>query len=304
MSEDACLGILRDAAQMGARDIAFSGGEPLGWAGIEGAVENALGAGFEASVYTTGCTADARQKIRGLAEMGRVRCVFSLHGSRAQVHDSVTERPGSFDTTLAAATLAVELGLQTEFHFVPLRDTYRELEPIAELAKQRGVSRISILRLVPQGRARAISQQLLARSQNIELKGIIQRVRHNGMCVRTGSPLNFLMLNGRPSCCCAIDRLTIGPDLRIHPCDAFKQVRAEALVGTLRFSSLVDASLSDCWHYSPYLEAIREYLTTPFGEPCVSCSSLEQCLSGCLAQKVIRHGNLAKRPDPMCLLCR
>jgi radical SAM protein with 4Fe4S-binding SPASM domain len=302
MSEDACLRILREAAQMGASDVAFSGGEPLLWPGIGKAVEAALSAGFRVSVYTSGCTDDARQRIRRLAQAGCVKWVFSLHGSRAQVHDRVTGRPGSFDSTLEAVSSAAEMGLQTEFHFVPLRDTYAELDPIARLAKGYGVSGISVLRLVPQGRAQAISGQLLSRDQNFELRSIIERVRREGTHIRTGSPLNFLMPDDQPSCSSAIDRLTIGPDLRIHPCDAFKQVKAEALVGTLEFSSLADASLADCWENSPYLEAIREYLTTPFGEPCACCPSLEGCLSGCLAQKVILHGDLAKRPDPMCLL--
>lgn len=301
MSEDACLRILREAAQMGATEVAFSGGEPLVWPGIEKAVETALGVGFRVSVYTSGCTDDAGQRIRRLTQGGCVKWVFSLHGSRAQVHDRVTGRPRSFNATLQAVSSATEMGLHTEFHFVPLRDTYLELEPIAGLAGQCGVSRISILRLVPQGRAQTISGQLLNRDQNIELRSIIERVRGDGTPIRTGSPLNFLMLNDQPSCSSAIDRLTVGPDLRIHPCDAFKHVKAEALVGTLEFSSLADASLANCWENSPYLEAIRKYLTTPFEEPCACCPSLEGCLSGCLAQKVIRHGNLAKRPDPMCL---
>jgi len=112
----------------------------------------------------------------------------------------------------------------------------------------------------------------------------------------------FLLLNDQPKCSSGIDRLFIGPDLRIYPCDAFKQIKAEELVGTIKLSQLKDVGLKECWESSPFLEAVREYLTTDFVEPCASCHVLEKCLSGCLAHKVIANGNFEKRPDPDCLL--
>lgn len=42
-------------------------------------------------------------------------------------------------------------------------------------------------------------------------------------------------------------------------------------------------------------------LTSDFEDPCASCNLLEKCVSGCLAQKTIAHGSLAKKPDPDCL---
>jgi len=62
----------------------------------------------------------------------------------------------------------------------------------------------------------------------------------------------------------AIDRLIIGPDPRLYPCDAFKQIGAEELVKTEEWSCLAGRSLPDCWRKSPYLEAVRTYLTTDF----------------------------------------
>ena len=117
-----------------------------------------------------------------------------------------------------------------------------------------------------------------------------------------GSPYNFLMINSNPECSAAIDRIIVSPDLRIYPCDAFKKIEAEELVGTLNWSSLAGTSLKDCWDKSPYFGAIRNYLTTDFEDPCKHCGALEKCLSGCLAQKVLEHGDLDKHRDPMCLM--
>ena len=137
--------------------------------------------------------------------------------------------------------------------------------------------------------------------QNFELKRIIESLRKKGYIIRTGSPFNFLLLNNQPACCSGINRLIIGPDLSIFPCDAFKQIKAEEIVHTIEFSSLESYSLKECWDKSPYLGVIRNYLTTDFSEPCKSCINIKKCLSGCLAQKFITYGDLKKIPDPFCI---
>jgi len=198
---------------------------------------------------------------------------------------------------------ALSLGLTTELHFVPMTGNYSELTDVAELARKLGASRVSVLRLVPQGRAALVRDRALNRVQNMELRRQIQAIRtkQGRDFVRTGSPYNFLMLNDSAACFAAIDRLIIGPDLRLYPCDAFKRIGADELVKTEEFSCLAGRTLSECWGKSPYLEAVRTYLTTDFEAPCVSCKLLEKCVSGCLAQKTLVYGSLAKKPDPDCL---
>lgn len=138
--------------------------------------------------------------------------------------------------------------------------------------------------------------------QNRKLRQMILKLRKSGLDIRTGSPYNILMLNDQPKCFAAKDRLNIGPDLRIYPCDAFKQIKAEEIVGTLDFSIIKGFSLSECWDKSPFLKAVRDYLTTDFVDPCLSCAKLKMCLSGCLAQKIIATGDMHKQPDPLCML--
>lgn len=231
-------------------------------------------------------------------------CVFSVFGATAEGHEQITRKPGSYQMTRSAISTALECNLEVELHFVPLDWNFAQLSEVAEAANKWGVSRVSVLRFVPQGRGSLISAHVLNRMQNIQLKKTIEELRSQGYCTRTGSPYNFLMLNEQPRCASGIDRLIVGPDLRIYPCDAFKQIRAEELAGTVQFSILENHSLSDCWCNSPYLNAVRRHLSTPFEEPCYSCNARSKCLSGCLAQKVIEYGQLVKKPDPMCLMRR
>jgi len=301
MSCEDFLRILMEALEAGAKEVAFSGGEPLSWPHILDAVKKASDIGLKITIYTSGNVDDFNAKAQCLYRLGAFRFIFSFFGSTASSHERVTRVKGSFNKTQDAITYASKIGLETELHFVPMSTNYRELKDVAALGKLLGVKLVSVLRFVPQGRAALLHRRVLNRIQNIDLFRQIRRLRESGFNIRTGSPYNFLMLSDNPKCCAAIDRLIIGPDLRIYPCDAFKQVKAEEVVGTLKYSLLKEENVSECWVNSPYLEAVRNYLTTPFSDPCDSCDLLEKCLSGCLAQKVILYGTFDKRPDPDCL---
>ena len=302
MRQEDCLRILKDAIAMGVENVVFSGGEPLMWDGLEDAVSLAFDGGTHISLYTTGNVESSAKKLKKLAKSGVERCMLSIFGATDESHEQITRTLGSYQITKSFISVALECDLKVELHFVPLSWNYNELLEIAQISKEWGVSGVSVLRFVPQGRGSLIRNHALNRVQNIQLKKIIESLRAQGFNIRTGSPYNFMFLNNQPKCNSALDRLIIGPNLHIYPCDAFKQIEAEELVGTAQFSVLGKDSLPDCWCCSPYLNAIRQYLSTPFEEPCNSCNKLDSCLSGCLAQKIIKYGHLAKIPDPMCLM--
>lgn len=303
MARDDCMRILREAATMGAEDVVFSGGEPLLWPHIADVVEAAMTHSLGVTAYTSGNVNDFHKTAMRLYSLGLGRFVFSIFGATSEDHERITRTTGSFDNTCRSVQHAVAIGSTAEFHFVPMSGNYRQLGSIAELAHKLGVSRISILRLVPQGRGALVRGRVLNRVQNLELRQQISSLRkaYGVEFVRTGSPYNFLLVNEAPGCWAAIDRLIVGPDLRLYPCDAFKCMGAAEVVETDDRSSLASATLPECWAGSPYLEAVRAYLTTDFEPPCDSCRLLEKCVSGCLAQKVIAYGSLDKKPDPDCL---
>jgi radical SAM protein with 4Fe4S-binding SPASM domain len=302
MQHDDCLRILEEALDMGVKNITFSGGEPLTWNGLEDAIALASHGGADVSLYSSGNLGYVSEALKQLTDSGMKTCVFSIFGATEKSHERITRTRGSYQMTKVAISTALECNLKVELHFVPLACNFFELSDIVHTASDWGISKVSILRFVPQGRGILISEYALNKMQNIQLKKTVEKLREQGFNIRTGSPYNFLLLNEDPHCKSGIDRLIIGPNLRIYPCDAFKKIEAEELVGTTQLSNLENDSLSDCWYNSPYLNSVRWYLSTPFEEPCCSCNELNKCLSGCLAQKVIKHGQLAKVSDPMCVI--
>jgi pyrroloquinoline quinone biosynthesis protein E len=292
--------VAREAASLGAREVAFSGGEPLLWPGVENLVAITAANHMEVTVYSSGVVDNLHGLLGDLAKNGVHKIVFSLHGGDPPSHDGVTGLAGSFDLTIFAIEESAKLGVETEVHFVPMQANWRQLREVVGRAKEAGAQRVSILRFVPHGRWRLGQGMALTHEQNMELQKMVQ-VARGSMCIRAGSPYNFLLLNDDPACCSGIDRLVVTPDLRVYPCDAFKNIPAEEIAGTDEFSSLQKWSLGECWFRSPYLEKIRMYLQTPFARGCAECRLLEKCVSGCLAQKYLAYGSLNKAPDPMCI---
>ena len=302
IDKDDCFRIIDEAVQMGVKEIAFSGGEPLLWPNLSNAVKLACRKGLTVLIYTSGNVESFEENVKWMKEYGIAKCIFSVFAMESKLHNRITNTKNSFQKTIMAIKAAIKADLNVEIHFVPLAINYSQLRPITEELKAIGIFRISVLRFVPQGRGKSQSHLCLNKEQNLELKKEIEELRGNGYEVRTGSPYNFLFVNKNPRCFAGIDRINISPDLRIYPCDAFKQIKAESIVGTFKYSSLTDSGLKTIWEKSPYLKAVRHYLKTPFGDPCKSCDSLNKCNSGCLAQKVIENNSLEKNPDPICLL--
>lgn len=298
-----CRRILKEAAEMGVTEAAFSGGEPLLWASLPEAIAYATELGIEATLYTTGISPNADIVFEALKAAGLSRVIFSVFAREREGHEAVTLIKGSFDDTQSTIRHCIDLGFKVELHFVPMATNYQELRPVAEMARDLGIGRVSVLRLVPQGRGSDYARLKLGHEANLVLRKTIVELRDEGYDVRVGSPYNILMLKKNPECCSGIDRLTILPDLSIVSCDAFKQITPEMIGVPSDFSNIRNDSLADCWEKSAYLQKIREYLTTPFSGKCSGCTSLEKCLSGCVAQKYYAFGELAKRPDPMCFVC-
>lgn len=302
MKWDICKKILADAISMGINQVAFSGGEPLLCDYIQEAVMLTSKNDVESYLYTTGNAPDAHKILTNLQRHGLSRVMFSIFDADEKEHEDVTKVVGSFRRTIDLANYCVKIGLETEFHFVPMLQNYKSLISISEMAMKLGVKRVSVLRLVPQGRGAMKKGAQLNLKENIELRDMIYKLRNLSHDIRVGSPYNFLMLREKPRCNAAVDRITIGPDLRIHPCDAFKHIFPKDIGITNEYSDLNDHSLQTCWNKSPYLNKVRKHLSGDIGDECNSCQSLEKCNSGCLAQKFYAHGRFSKIPDPLCLL--
>ncbi len=298
-----CMSIIKEAIDLGIKELAISGGEPMYWEGLSDVIKYAASNGLVTSIYTSGNHENYKHVISELAMNGLKRAVFSIYSADKIEHNRVTRKKTSFDNTINSIVYSKSVGIIPEIHFVALASNYTKLESICKFAHDIGVKRISVLRFVPQGRGVLIQEKdSLSQEQNQELRKLIVELREKGFDIRTGSPFNVLYLNEKPKCLAAQDRLIIAPDLRLYPCDAFKQIRYEEFDVNDKYSALNNVSLKDCWEKSSYLNRIREAIYEENSAPCKFCNAFDKCKSGCLAQKYILYKSLSENPDPACLM--
>jgi radical SAM protein with 4Fe4S-binding SPASM domain len=311
LTREAVLSLVSQAAELHVKSIIFSGGEPLLWPWIVDAVRACNEHGLHSSIYSTGInlTDDGAKEIIALTEHGLSKVIFSLYSPSKNQHEGITRKSGSFDKTVAVMQQLGKHHIEREIHFVPLKLNYKHLAKLIELARDSGIPKVSILRFVPQGRGVILkkSHAMLMQKETMELRKLILDCKElYDVSIRLGSPYNILILNEEVDCIAARKTLSIGPNGNVYPCDAFKNTEPSEIGLNDPYHNILKHSLNDCWKQSEYLNTIRRYLTTPFEEPCSHCLYLEQCKSGCLAQKVIEQesiedGNIVKRADPLCL---
>ncbi len=302
MTIEKCKEIIKDAKKIGAKEISFTGGEPLSWDGLVECVGFAHLNEFNISLYSSGNDPNYLTKFRDLKNAGLHKVIFSLYSNVESDHNRITRKRESLQNTIKSIEYVKKIGIEPEIHFVALSYNYQSLEDVVMFANKIGVRRISVLRFVLQGRGALLEQTgALNKEQNLFIVQTIKQLRDKGFDIRTGSPMNVFLLNEKPKCMSAQDRLIIAPDLYIYPCDAFKQVNYKYISPKDEYANLNSCSLSDSWEKSDYLAIIRDAVQSEPEEPCLSCKIYEKCKSGCLAQKFIAYKNLSTNPDPECL---
>lgn len=296
--------IITKASTLRLNKMAFSGGEPLLKDWLEDAVKLCTSLKVKTTIYTTGMhdtkfNVITEERVKTFSKNGLNKAVFSIYSDKPDAHNAVTRIDKSFDKTIHAIKTFIKNGILSEIHFVPMKSNYKDLENIYTLANNIGVKTISVLRFVPQGRGEMIkSTEKLNKKETIELRDTIIALRNkNGIEIRLGSPYNILVVEKKVECSAAIDRIIVSPKGLVYPCDAFKNYDFP----TDKIRNIKDNDIETIWNNSPYLIAVRDYLTTDFEKPCNNCSHLDSCKSGCLAQKVLLNNSFKKDKDPECM---
>jgi len=299
IDETTVIRLLDDSSKLDVTNIVFSGGEPLVWEPLCRCLKVCNEYGFNTTVYTT-CNSfhENNELLMEFISTGVKNVVVSLFGANQREHEKITRIYGSFDKTIDGIKMLSEAGINISIHFVAMKPNWRQLAGVISLIQKLKVKKVSILRFVPHGRGEIVKDVYnLNKDELKELKREIMRLRENpDVFIRLGSPFNILSLQSDVDCTAGIDRLIIGSDGKIYPCDAFKNITPGG-----KFSSIYEGSLLDIWNNSEYLNDIREKVSGGLNRTCMLCENRTKCKGGCLAQKIIRFKGKYDLPDPDCL---
>lgn len=265
------LGLIDEAADLGASQISFGGGEPTSAKGFVEAVEHAIDLGLSAEVFTCGITATGPQLIgypesflARLSSLPKLKFIFSLHGPDAATHDGMTMLPGSFQCMLASLRACQDAGIACEANFVPVKPNYRLFSDVLSVIEVLDLGKVSVLRFVPQGRGERNSSALvLTEEQERDFVSELLSLRQTrSIDIRTGSPFNGVIQGNAVPCRAGSSKLVVQADGNVLPCEVYKH--SERSDWGL---SVHTASLGEILH-DPSLEALRKTLD---GQGCHLC---------------------------------
>lgn len=136
------LGDILQAKKEGFRMIGFGGGEPTIRKDIIKLVNFAKKMGFRTiRIQTNGIILTYLEFCKDLVSAGANFFKFSIHGHRAEIHDALTQVPGSFEKAVKGLENVRSLGVRTEINIVINKLNYKFLPQIVDFFSiSRGLS--------------------------------------------------------------------------------------------------------------------------------------------------------------------
>ena len=153
--------VLRQQASRGVKNVHFTGGEPTIHPQFVEVLALAKKLGMRTSIGTIG-TMIARRDFAERAMPFLDEALFSLHGPRAEIHDAVAGRAGSFEQVCTAITNARALrpGFHAYVNTVVTRENVEALPDTAALADALGAELLVVSNLTPEGKGLDAYEQL------------------------------------------------------------------------------------------------------------------------------------------------
>ena len=255
--------IIDDAKSLGCKTVCLSGGEPFLHPQILDIISYIAKQQLICYVYTSGIYMKDEvysslpneyiEAIRGMVD----KVIFNVEADSSALYDQIMGTDvGGFDMMKKSINDCVSSGLVVETHVVPMQVNFKHLKSIFEMCYQLGVSKVSILRLVLQGRALVnLSLVKLTGEDSREVTKLIKALKeaYKGK-VRIGLP--YSDSNCRIYCKAASDKINVRYDGNVYPCEVFKDDLLNAKLGYEPDNVWKD-SFYDIYKSSPYLNVVR-----------------------------------------------
>ena len=177
---------------------------------------------------------------------------------------------GNLDSLEETIRNAIQIGVNVEAHLVPMKCNFRQIPDTLERLYAMGVQKVSLLRLVPQGRVDENEEiVILSEDEETELKAMLAELseKYTRDKLRLGKPSRTGKFS---SCNTGTVRLAVRYDGFVFPCGAFKDGMEE--FEGCKPDNVKEKRLADIYENSEYIKKVREGLNAYYEgevvEPC------------------------------------
>lgn len=265
-----------DAASLGASLINISGGEPMLRPDIAEIADYIHDKGLKIRLYCSGIYYDGSchsmpiemlKSIKGNVDV----MIFNYESYQPEVYTQIMGTEArNLDLLEETIRNAIQVGINVEAHLVPMKCNFRQIPDTLEKLYAMGVPKVSLLRLVPQGRVEKNEEiVILSEDEEIELKAMLAELsgKYTKDKLRLGKPSRTGKFS---SCNTGTVRLAVRYDGFVFPCGAFKD-GIEEFEGC-KPDNVKEKRLADIYEKSSYIKKVREGLNAYYEgdvvEPC------------------------------------
>lgn len=265
---DTICGIVDDAKSLGAKSVALSGGEPFVHPEIIKIAEYIHAQGIQCHLYSSGIMlseegkpTNVPAKILEAVKDNITKLIVNIEAADEKSYNIIMGTDfGGFSLMQKTIRNVVALGIIVEAHMVPMKVNYLHIPEVINLCVDLGVTKLSFLRLVAQGRALDNLQQVLLDKEELETAKRLMKeaAGRNDIKIRLGVPFRDGAM--RINCLTGICKLDVRYDGKVYPCEAFKNDNLKRIVADAE--NVKDKSLKEIYCSSAYLRQVRSLLET------------------------------------------
>jgi len=293
LDTDGWVKVLREARELGAVQLGFSGGEPLVRKDLEDIVREGRELGYYTNLITSGIGMDGA-RVKKLRDAGMDHIQISFQASDQVLNDRFAGT-NAFKHKVEMAREVKAQGYPMVLNFVLYRDNIDRIADILDLAMDLQADQVELANTQYYGWALANQKRLLpsrAQLQRAEKIAHDYQKRYEGK-----SRIIFVIpdyYEDRPKACMAgwgNIFLSIAPDGMALPCQGARQLPG------LDFPNVRDHDIRWIWEES---DAFNQYRGDSWmKEPCQTCPDRGKDFGGCRCQAFQFTGD-ATNADPVC----
>lgn len=288
--------VFRQAREMGAAQLGFSGGEPLVRQDLAELIEAARGLGYYTNLITSGIGL-TEEKIASFAEAGLDHIQISFQAADEEVNNLLAGSKKAFAHKLEMARAVKKHGYPMVLNFVTHRHNIDNIDQIIRLCIELEADFVELATCQFYGWAELNRAGLLpSKEQLVRAERITNEWRDKLAAENHPCKLIFVTpdyYEERPKSCMngwGNLFLDITPDGTALPCHSARQLPVE-------FPNVREHSIEHIWRHSFGFNKFRGYDWMP--EPCRSCDEKERDFGGCRCQAFMLTGDAANA-DPVC----
>lgn len=257
--------------------VSFTGGECTLRPELPDFIARARERGMRVNIITNGLLCARKDLVRKLVDAGLTSAQVSLEGPDRAIHERLTQRPGSFATTLKGIEQLRDAGLHVHTNTTICEENAEHLFGIIDLARRLSLPHVSMNHVIPTG------TPTLAEFANIRISysrvgEYVLRARDHadqaGIAFHWYSPTPFCIFNpiahglGNKGCAACDGLLHVSPSGELLPCSSFAR----------GVGSLLDESFDQVW-FGREATWYRKKRQAP--ALCRTCEHFQLCQGAC-----------------------